>query len=142
MQLDPSAFLADPELIQALEKRSTLLTCDEDRVLLRKGDPPVGLYVLSQGEASISMDSESDGLGFSCQVTAGSVLGLPGLIANRPYSLTVIAHKGSRVGFVSRDAFNTLIQSEHQLMGKVLQVLAAEVRSARLAITQGPVKQG
>lgn len=142
MQLDSSAFLADSELIQALEKRSTRLVCDEDRVLFRQGDPPVGLYVLSQGEASISMDSESDGLGFSCHATAGSVLGLPGLIANRPYSLTVIARKGSSIGFVSREEFNTLIQSELQLMGKVLQVLAAEVRSARLAITQGPVQQG
>ncbi len=140
MQLDSSAFLADSELIQALEKRSTPLECDEDRVLFRQGDPPAGLYVLSHGEASISMDSESDGLRFACQATSGSVLGLPGLIANRPYSLTVIARKGSSVGFVSRDEFNTLIQSELQLMGKVLQVLAAEVRSARLAITQGPVQ--
>ena len=140
MQLDPSAFLADSELIQALKKRSTPLACDEDRILFRQGDPPVGLYVLSQGEATISMDSGHDDLAFSCQATAGSVLGLPGLIANRPYSLTVIARKGSSVGFVSRDEFNKLIQSELPLMGKVLQVLAAEVRSARLALTQSSIE--
>ena len=140
MQLDPSAFLADSELIQALKKRSTPLACDEDRILFRQGDPPVGLYVLSQGEATISMDSGHDDLAFSCQATAGSVLGLPGLIANRPYSLTVIARKGSSVGFVSRDEFNNLIQSELPLMGKVLQVLAAEVRSARLALTQSSIE--
>jgi CRP-like cAMP-binding protein len=140
VQLDPSAFLADSELIQALKKRSTPLACDEDRILFRQGDPPVGLYVLSQGEATISMDSGHDDLAFSCQATAGSVLGLPGLIANRPYSLTVIARKGSSVGFVSRDEFNKLIQSELPLMGKVLQVLAAEVRSARLALTQSSIE--
>lgn len=142
MQLDPTAFLADSELIQALEKRAVPVNCDEDRVLFRQGDPPVGLYVLSQGIATISMDSGHDDLAFSCQATAGSVLGLPGLIADRPYSLTVVASKGSSVGFVTRDEFNVMIQSEPPLMGKVLQVLAAEVRSARLAIKQGSISQG
>lgn len=142
MQLDPSAFRADSELIQALEKLATPVSCDEDRVLFHQNDPPVGLYLLHEGEATILMDSGQDGAGFACQATAGSVLGLPALIANRPYSLSAVARKGSNIGFVSRDGFTSLMQTEPALMVKVLQVLAAEVRSARLAITQGPVQQG
>jgi CRP-like cAMP-binding protein len=137
VQLDPSAFLADSELINALEKRSAPVPCNEDRVLFRQGDPPVGLYILSEGEAAVSMDSGSDSLAFTCQAVAGSLLGLPGLIANQPYSLSAKACKGSKVGFISREDFNGLMQSELALTMKILQVLAAEVRSARLVITQG-----
>jgi len=139
VQLDPSAFLADPELIQALEKRATTISCGEDRILFRRGDQPTGLYILRAGEAAISMESEgdTDALPLSCLATTGSLLGLPGVIADQPYSLTAIARKGANIGFVSKEAFNSLMQSEQCLMAKILQVLAAEVRSARLAITQG-----
>jgi CRP-like cAMP-binding protein len=137
VHLDPSAFLADSELIQALEKRATSVSCGEDRILFRRGDAPVGLFILRSGEAAISMDSGSDNLALSCLATAGSLLGLPGVIADQPYSLTAVARKGANVGFVSKEEFNALMRSEQALMVKMLQVLAAEVRSARLAITQG-----
>jgi len=136
VQLDPSAFLADPELIQALEKRSTPVPCDQERVLFRQGDPPVGLYILGQGSVTVSMDSGHEDISFSCTAIPGSLLGLPGLIANQPYSLTAVARKGATVGFIDREEFNTLMQTELPLMVKILQVLAAEVRSARLAITR------
>jgi CRP-like cAMP-binding protein len=137
VQLDPSAFVADPELIRALENKAAPVQCGEERVLFHQGDPPVGLYILSQGRATITMDSGQENSSFSCTAIPGSLLGLPGLIANQPYSLTAIAHKGATVGFITRDEFNTLMQTELPLMVKILQVLAAEVRSARLAITKG-----
>ena len=136
MQLDPSAFLADPELIKALDKRATRFICDEDRVLFHQGDQPVGLFIIHNGEATLSMNPGASDKIFSCQATAGSVLGVPGLIGNQPYSLTAVAHRGAEVSFIAREDFNALIQSEQQLMLLVLQVLAAEVRSARLALTK------
>ena len=136
MQLDPSAFLADSDLIQALERLATAVPCDEDRALFHQGDPPVGLFILSRGEAIVSMDGGNGVVDFSCTATGGSILGLPGLIADQPYSLTAIARKGAGVGFISKDQFSSLMQTELALMVKILQVLAAEVRSARLAITQ------
>jgi CRP-like cAMP-binding protein len=136
VQLDPSAFLADPDLLQALQKRATPLPCEEDRILFHQGDTPAGLYILTKGEATISMNGEDGEPLMSVQASAGSLLGLPGLIGNQPFSLTAIARRGSQVSFIARDDFNSLMQSELPLLVKVLQVLAAEVRSARLAITQ------
>lgn len=136
MQLDPSAFVADPELIRALQEHAAPMVCGEEKVLFRQGDPPAGLFILSNGNATISMDSGHEDISFSCTASAGSLLGLPGLIANQPYSLTAVAHKGACLGFISRDNFNQLMQTQSLLMVKILQVLAAEVRSARLAITQ------
>ena len=57
MQLDPSAFLADPELIRALNEHATPIVCDTDRILFQQDDPAVGLYILHEGEATLSMTS-------------------------------------------------------------------------------------
>lgn len=135
MQLDPSAFLAETELLLELQKRATPIHCDQDRVLFHQGDAPVGLYILATGEATISMNSENGKPLMAALATAGSVLGLPGLIGNQPYSLSATARSGSQVSFIAHNDFNALMQSQPQLLIKVLQVLAAEVRSARLAIT-------
>ena len=136
MQLDPSAFLADPELLEALRKHSIPLACEADRILFNQGDASTGLYILLKGEAALSMTGEDGALLMSIVATDGSLLGLPGLIGNQPYSLTAIARSGAQVNFIARDDFNALMQSQLNLLVKVLQVLAAEVRSARLAITQ------
>ncbi len=136
MQLDPSAFQADPELFQVLEKRANAIECDVEHILFRQGDPPVGLYILAKGGATITMKSEDGDCLLSVEAAPGSVLGLPAVIGNQPYSLTARAHHGSWVGFISRTDFYGLMQTESALMVKILQVLANEVRSARIAITQ------
>lgn len=136
MKLDPSAFLADPELIRALGDRSTPISCHEDRVLFRQGDPPFRLYILTKGEVGLSMMSAAGKPVLSIKAAPGSILGLPGLIGNEPYTLTAIARTGAELYFLNRDEFTALIQSDPFLCLKVLQVLAAEVRSARNLILQ------
>jgi CRP-like cAMP-binding protein len=66
---------------------------------------------------------------------SGSVLGLPGIVGNEPYSMTAMAHKGSEVGFVTRSDFEDVLRTEPLLYPMVLQVLAAEVRTARQALS-------
>ena len=134
VQLDPSAFLADPQLIHALEACSTPVPCESDHVLFRQGEPAVGLYILQKGAATVSMISPDGQSLFAVQALPGSLLGLPGLVSGQPYSLTATACAGSRVSFVSRDDFTALMQADPLLSLKILQVLAAEVRSARKAL--------
>jgi CRP-like cAMP-binding protein len=68
------------------------------------------------------------------EAPAGSLLGLPGLIGDEPYTLTALAHDGARLSFVTREEFSGLMQNDPQLALKILHVLAAEVRSARRAL--------
>ena len=133
MQLDPASFTADPELIQALSRHATPVPCETDRLLFNQDDPSVGIYILEEGSASLSMVSSTGQSLIHVQAIPGSLLGLPGLISNQPYSLTAVARAGARVSFVSRDDFTALMQSDPRLSFKILQVLAAEVRSARKA---------
>jgi len=134
VQLDPTAFLADPELIRTLSEHATPIVCDTDRVLFQQDDSAVGLYILHEGEATISMTSIQGQAILSVQARGGSLLGLPGLVSNQPYSLTAVAHAGARVSFLSRSEFTAVMESNPTLAFKILQVLAAEVRSARHAL--------
>ena len=134
MQLDPTAFLADSELIRALSEQATPIVCDTDRILFQQDDPAAGLYILHKGEATISMTSQQGQTVLSVAAKDGSLLGLPGLISNQPYSLTAVARAGARVSFLGRSEFTTLMESNPPLAFKILQVLAAEVRSARNAL--------
>jgi CRP-like cAMP-binding protein len=133
MKLDPLAFLANPDLIEALKERSIEVACGGEYYLFRQGEPPVGLYILLEGEVTLSMTGPAGELLLSMQVGAGSLLGLPGLISNEPYTLTAMACNGARVSFVSQDDFKALMQTHPGLALKVLEVLAAEVRTARQA---------
>lgn len=137
MKLDPSAFVADKELLEALERKAVRVACDQDRVLFRQGETPSGLYVLRSGTVILDMVSHTGDPVLDVSVPVGALLGLPGFIANQPYSLTATARKGAELGFVSREDFSALMLSDPALSLKVLSVLAAEVRSARSAISEG-----
>ena len=99
VEFDASAFVADPELIEELEKRSTPVDCETERVLFNQDDPAVGLYLLRKGSVVLSMKAEAELPIFSVETGAGSLLGLPAVIGNQPYSLTAMARKGSQVQF-------------------------------------------
>jgi CRP-like cAMP-binding protein len=134
VQLDPNAFVAAPELLAVLEKKANLLDCASERILFMQGDPAVGLYLLRSGSARLTMDSPEGKPIVSVTVLDGSLLGLPGILGNQPYTLTATAEAGAVVGFIPRDEFTALMQSEPMMALKMLTVLAAEVRSARRAI--------
>jgi CRP-like cAMP-binding protein len=136
LKLDPSTFVADPELIQALKKEATAMSCGEDRILFRQGESPVGLFILDEGEVTLTMESDLEEPIIFINAVPGSLLGLPALVGDQPYTLTAIAHTGAQLTFVTRESFTSLIQHDPLMSLKVLQVLAAEVRSARNAILQ------
>ena len=136
LNIDSSAFIAEKELIEALEKRSSTVVCGEDRQLFRQGADPTGLYILRKGKASLSMESPTGGTILSMTLFPGSLLGLPALIGNEPYTLSATASQGAELGFVTREDFNSLMLSDPTIAVRVLRVLAAEVRTARHAISE------
>jgi CRP-like cAMP-binding protein len=131
-----NSFAADPKLIRALEKRSPPISCIKDRFLFHQGDNPDGLFILQSGEAALVMHATSGDLVMCLSASAGSLLGLPAVISNEPYTMTALVRKGSEVGFVSREDFGNLLSAEPLLYHKVLQVLASEVRIARLTLIE------
>ena len=134
VQLDSIAFLADPELIRALTEHATPFVCDTDRILFHQDDPAGGLFILQEGEVTLSMTSPSGpahplGRGearFAARTSRAHQQ--PALLAHGA------GRAGARVSFLGRTEFTALMQSNPELSLKILQVLAAEVRSARNAL--------
>jgi len=50
--------------------------------------------------------------------------------------MTALAEKDAELGFVTREDFNSLMLTDPSLAVRVLRVLAAEVRTARHAISE------
>jgi CRP-like cAMP-binding protein len=136
MKMDATAFMADPELIEALKKHAARVDCGEDCVLFKQGGDPEGLYIFCGGEVTLTLKSSAGDEVMRLSVAAGSLLGLPGVIGNVPYSLSARAKKGSLVTFVKREDFSRLMLTDPSVSVGVLRVLAAEVRTARAALVQ------
>lgn len=137
MNFDSSAFVGDEQLIRALKERSRPVDSSEDRVLFCQGDPPVGLYILHTGKAILSMRTAEGDDVLHMTAEPGSLLGLPAVVSNSSYSLSAMAKSGAEVSFVPREEFSKMMLTEPGLAVLILKVLAAEVRTARIAACKG-----
>jgi len=136
MKMDAAAFVADPDLVESLKTRSSPVVCDEDRVLFNQGDTPEGLYIFHKGVVRLIMHSHQGDVLMNIPAIEGSLLGLPGMIGGVPYSLSALAEKGAEVSFVSRENFSEIMLSVPTIAVGILRVLAAEVRTARMALVE------
>lgn len=130
MSKTSSAFVADSELVKELDKRAKPVDVSGDRVLFRQGDAPFGVFLVRKGMASLTSRPDGDA-SLTVQAGAGSLLGVPAVIAAKPYSLTAEAAEGAEVSMMSCEDFVHLMHTEPALSFRVLQVLAEEVRFAR-----------
>src|SRR5579863_2185375 len=133
MKLDATAFVGEQTLVSALRDRSTPLDCRDDRVLFRQDDRPDGLYIVHDGEVSLTMRSPAGDLVMDIPAQPGSLLGLPALVGGEGYSLSATAQRGAHVSFVTREQFSRMMFEEPAIAVMILKVLAAEVRTARFA---------
>ena len=91
-------------------------------------------YILHKGMVTLSMMSRDGHSLLAAQARPGSILGLPGVISNQPYTITATASAGAEVSFISREDLTALMHADPAMSIKMLEVLAAEVRSARKAL--------
>jgi CRP-like cAMP-binding protein len=125
-----SAFVAGPELLRELEKRSKPVAVGPDRILFREGTEPVGVYIVLNGGAMLLRGSNGETV-LTAEAGPGSLLGVPAVIGQKQYSLTAVATEDAKLNFMTCGEFVELMHKEPELSFQVLQVLAEEVRFAR-----------
>jgi CRP-like cAMP-binding protein len=130
-----SECTAEGDLALEIEQRSTRFTPGDHGLLFTEGDSPDAIYYLKEGEALLSMHDKGDSILF-LRAVAGSILGLPAILGNGPYSLTANAIESAKVFKISAASFKEMIQQNPQLSIQVIRILAAEVRSARMAVIE------
>ena len=134
VQLDPAAFVADPMLIRVLNKRTVRVPCETERVLFRQDEPAIGIFIVHKGGVTLSLMSQDGHSLFAAQARPHSILGLAGVISDKPYTLSATAGGGAEISFISSADLKALMEAEPPLSIKILELLAAEVRSARKAL--------
>jgi CRP-like cAMP-binding protein len=136
MLVDQLGYVAEPDLIRALWLHAIPLDCLEGRKLFRQGDDPAGVFVLYSGDATMILEDDGGVQVARVPMPPGSILGLPALVSDKPYSMSAVAMKGATVGFVNRNDFSSLMLTEPLLALMIVQVLAAEVRDTRVALSE------
>jgi len=142
MAVEPllSESTASPAFLEAFNRKPVPISCKENEVLFRIGEPGTSVYLVRSGEVGLVLPvSDLNGIGFRAK--AGSLVGLPAAFSNEGYSMTAIAWQGSEVFVMSRERFCDLIASDHSLSLDVLKILAAETRAARIAIVEASAKR-
>jgi len=130
-----ATFPSDPALFKALALHARRIRCEEDRLLFAQRDEPIGLFLVRSGTVQAVVHSDDDGVVAVFHADPGSVLGLPAVASNRPYSLSALARQGSDVAFLSKDDFDMLVADEPGIQMAILRVLAAEVQTARALLS-------
>jgi CRP-like cAMP-binding protein len=121
-----------PELVEKILNQSAEII-PQDGVLFRQGDPADCLYFVKSGEATLMM--EAGGKAVWIRAGQGSLLGIPAIVGNQPYSMTAKACWDAEIFRLSSVVFNDLIKSEPKMQQAVLRILAGEVRVARQALS-------
>lgn len=105
-------------------------------VLFAQGDEPAGVYLVCTGKVRLFIRNPVSGdVTFDRIAEPGSMLGLPAVFGDKPYSMSAEVLEGGEVAFIPRPRFLQLMQADGQLCMRCLQLLSDEVRIARNAIT-------
>jgi len=133
--------LISEDVRNVLDGMATPISQPKNTVIFTQGDLANGVYVVRKGTVRLTVKAgDSEVLMRVAQ--PGSVLGLPGVLSSKPYSLTAKAVQPCELGFVAAEKLIQLVR-ENPLLGlQVLQLLSEEVRAARgaMANTRQTVK--
>jgi len=131
---EPTSFghAVDPELAYKVQKRSKLFRFGSHEVLFRQGDDPESVFLIQRGEALLTMRVNGVTV-MRVPAGAGSLLGLPGVVGGRPYTLGAQALGELEAYRIGADQFLELMRDEPQLSLVVLRIMASEIHSAREA---------
>jgi CRP-like cAMP-binding protein len=87
------------------------------------------LYFLKSGEVTLTMHSKGREV-LQVRAVAGSLLGLPAMVGNEPYTMEGRADRNARVFRLGRNEFQQFMKNQ-QFALAALRILAGEVRAAR-----------
>jgi len=118
----------------------------EHAVIFVEGQPPRGIFMLCQGQAKLSANSQ-DGKTLILRVAkAGEVLGLQATITGRPYDVTVETMQPCQLNFVSREDFfrssNSTVMPVYKLHSMSAVIITTHAMSPALSDCRTPFRRG
>jgi CRP/FNR family transcriptional regulator len=100
------------------------------RVIVRQGEPGVGLYVLIRGRAHVQQQGAEGSPRQIALIGSNEVFGELALLDNAPRSASVIAEEDTSTLVIPIFDFRALLHDDPDIAVKLLAVLAQRVRAA------------
>lgn len=128
-------FAALPKaLSEALLARAHLVDLQADQTLFVAGDAGDGCYHIESGLLKVSVVSASGHERILAILGPPVLVGELSLLDGRPRSANVTALRPSRLGFISRVAFDAVLEERPRLWREVAEMLALRLRESNNAL--------
>jgi CRP/FNR family cyclic AMP-dependent transcriptional regulator len=113
-----------PAALDGLDAISSSAVYPRGAVLFVEGQEPRGVFVLCNGRVKLSANS-ADGKSLILRIAdPGEVVGLPGTISGKPYSVTAEAIEPIQANFIPRDLFLTFLRTHGEAAMRVAEILS------------------
>jgi CRP/FNR family transcriptional regulator len=116
--------------LRKLAEAAVQRTFPAGSVIVRQGEPGVGLYVLARGRARVQQQSADGSPHQLTLMGSGEVFGELALLDNAPRSATVVAEEETSALVIPIFDFRSLLRDDSDIAIKLLAVLARRVRTA------------
>jgi len=126
-----SFFPTNNQLALLISALGRVVSVSKGTVLFREGEEPRGIYVLRSGQARMSISGANGTFRVNLLADEGSILGLPAVFANEPYSMTAELLRDSELVVVSRVLLLDHASHDSDFALRVLHLLGEEVQAAR-----------
>jgi CRP-like cAMP-binding protein len=123
--------------IQALILASDLAKHSVGSIVFHQGDAASGVYIVRKGKIRLFIRNPvTQQITFDRSAGPGSLLGLPAVFGDKPYSMSAEVLEEAELGFLERNRFMSLMEQDGRLCMRCLQMLSDEVRIARTAASR------
>jgi len=126
-----SSFPANNQLALLISALGRAVSVSKGTILFREGEEPRGVYVLRSGKARMSISGANGTFSVDLLAGKGSILGLPAVFADEPYSMTAELLQDSELVVVSRGLLLDHAGHNSDFALHVLHLLGEEVQAAR-----------
>jgi CRP-like cAMP-binding protein len=126
-----STFPANEKLALTMSGLGRPVSLSKGTILFREDEKPRGVYILRSGKARMTISGASGTFRVSLLAGEGSILGLPAVFANEPYSMTSELVQDSELVVVSCGLLLDHTSKNPDFALHVLHLLGEEVQAAR-----------
>ncbi|HEX8815737.1 MAG TPA: cyclic nucleotide-binding domain-containing protein [Terriglobales bacterium] len=118
------------EALKAFDALKSTIECTKGDVLFREGSPCIGVFVLCEGRARLSVCSES-GSRLTLRIAApGEMLGLSACLAGSHYGMTAELLDSSRVATMKYNDLMTFLREHEDACMQVVNLLSQDLHYA------------
>lgn len=136
--------MARMELVAEVNQHKICSYYKKGQVLFAEGAYPFGIYCISTGKVKLSHHGDDGKEQITRLLRGGDILGYRAVLSGERYGGTAITLEDSKICFIPREAFMSLLKNDPGFSFEVMRLLSVELHKAELRIThlaQKPVRE-